>query len=165
MATDKPHGGDGPTTQAPTSAAPAAPAHATRDGIALEKAVLYLTWLVPVLEKFPRSQKFLLGDRLQTLALRVVEELVEAAYTKSPSAILKRINIGLEQQRVLIRVAYNLRHLDVKRYEFAVRKLDDIGISVGGWLKRLMPPAAGPAATAANAWNQGEHARQSPQPF
>jgi hypothetical protein len=38
---------------------------------------------------------------------------------------------------VLIRVAYNLHHFDVRRYEFAVRKLDDIGISVGGWIKRM----------------------------
>lgn len=31
--------------------------------------MLYATWLVPVLEQFPRSQRFLLGDRLQTAAL------------------------------------------------------------------------------------------------
>jgi hypothetical protein len=110
-----------------------------RGGAALDKAVLYLTWLVPVLEKFPRSQKFLLGDRLQTLALRVVEDLVEATYTKAPGPVLRRVNIGLEQQRVLVRVAYNLRHLDVRRYEFAVRKLDEVGVSVGGWIKRLAP--------------------------
>jgi hypothetical protein len=118
-----------------------------RGGAALEKAVLFLTWLVPVLERFPRSQKFLLGDRLQSLALRTVEDLVEATYTKAPTAVLRRVNIGLEQQRVLVRVAYNLRHLDVKRYEFAVRKLDEIGQSVGGWLKRLVP--AGPRQPAA----------------
>ena len=112
-----------------------------RGGAALEKATLYLTWLVPVLEGFARSQKFLLGDRLQTLALRVVEDLVEATYTKAPAAVLRRVNIGLEQQRVLVRVAYNLRHLDVRRYEFAVRKLDDIGQSVGGWLRQLQRPA------------------------
>lgn len=31
--------------------------------------MLYLTWLIPVLEGFPRSQRFLLGDRLQTLGM------------------------------------------------------------------------------------------------
>lgn len=102
-----------------------------RGGAALDKAVLFLTWLVPVLEKFPRSQKFLLGDRLQSLALRTVEDLVEATYTKAPGVVLRRVNIGLEQQRVLFRVAYNLHHLDVKRYEFSARKLDEIGQSVG----------------------------------
>jgi hypothetical protein len=123
------------------------PGRAARGGQALEKAVQYLTWLVPVLEKFPRSQRFLLGDRLQSLALRTVEDLVEATYTRSPTAVLQRANIGLEQQRVLVRVAYNLRHLDVKRYEFAVRKLDEIGRSVGAWL-RQMAGRTGPGARA-----------------
>ncbi len=92
----------------------------------------------------------LLGDRLQGLALRTVEDLVEATYTRAPVAVLQRANIGLEQQRVLVRVAYNLRHLDVKRYEFAVRKLDDIGRSVGAWLRQLaggtVPRTSRPAA-------------------
>jgi hypothetical protein len=30
-------------------------------------------WLIPTLEKFPRSQKFLLDDRIQTAALNVLE--------------------------------------------------------------------------------------------
>jgi hypothetical protein len=33
----------------------------------------FLLWLVPTVEKFPRSQKFLLGDRIQTTALDVLE--------------------------------------------------------------------------------------------
>ena len=140
-----------PTRESAEAAAPRpAEGHAARGGQALEKAVQYPTWLVPVLEKFPRSQRFLLGDRLQGLALRTVEDLVEATYTRAPVAVLQRANIGLEQQRVLVRVAYNLRHLDVKRYEFAVRKLDDIGRSVGAWLRQLaggtVPRTARPAA-------------------
>ena len=31
---------------------------------ALEKAYQFLLWLLPVVDKFPRSQKFLLGDRM-----------------------------------------------------------------------------------------------------
>jgi hypothetical protein len=30
-------------------------------------------WLVPAVEKFPHTQKFLLGDRIQTTALDVLE--------------------------------------------------------------------------------------------
>ena len=33
-------------------------------GVALEKAYQFILWLVPTGEKFPRSQKFLLGDRM-----------------------------------------------------------------------------------------------------
>lgn len=34
----------------------------------------------PTVEKFPRSQKFQLGDRIQTTALAVLELLIEATY-------------------------------------------------------------------------------------
>ena len=32
----------------------------------------FMLWLVPTVEKFPRSQKFLLGDRIQSTALDVL---------------------------------------------------------------------------------------------
>ena len=38
----------------------------------------FVLWLVPTVEKFPRRQKFLLGDRLQATALDVLKRLVEA---------------------------------------------------------------------------------------
>jgi hypothetical protein len=40
-----------------------------KSGVALEKTYQFLLWLIPVVEKFPKSQKFLLGDRMQKLAL------------------------------------------------------------------------------------------------
>lgn len=36
----------------------------------------FMLWLVPTVEKFPRSQKFLLGDRVQGTALDVLERLI-----------------------------------------------------------------------------------------
>ena len=39
--------------------------NARKTGPALETHYQFLTWLVPTVERFPRSQKFLLGDRIQ----------------------------------------------------------------------------------------------------
>jgi hypothetical protein len=114
--------------------APAVP-RVRKGGVALEKAMLYITWLIPVLESFPKSQRFLLGDRLQTLAMDVVECIIEATYSKAPRPILQRANLLLEKQRMWVRVAYNLKHLDARRYEFAARKLDELGQSLGAWSK------------------------------
>jgi hypothetical protein len=47
-------------------------------GPALEAMYQFMLWLVPTLEKFPRSQKFLLGDRLQNQAHAVLECLIAA---------------------------------------------------------------------------------------
>jgi hypothetical protein len=43
-----------------------------RTGAAIETHYQFLAWLVPAVEKFPKSQKFTLGDRVQTTALDVV---------------------------------------------------------------------------------------------
>ena len=44
---------------------------ARRTGPAVESMYRFVLWLVPTVEKFPRRQKFLLGDRLQATALEV----------------------------------------------------------------------------------------------
>ncbi|MDO8310864.1 MAG: diversity-generating retroelement protein Avd [Sideroxyarcus sp.] len=101
----------------------------------LEKTYQFVLWLMPTVDKFPRAQKFLLGDRLQSTALDVMEGLVEAAYTKTRAPILVRVNLGLEKLRYLFRLAKDLHYLDLRRYEFAARALEEIGRMVGGWRK------------------------------
>jgi hypothetical protein len=59
---------------------------------ALEKAYQFLVWLIPTLDKFPRRQKFLLGDRIESTALDVLEGLVEATYTRNLGRVLVNNN-------------------------------------------------------------------------
>ena len=109
--------------------------HGRRGGPALEKAYQFVLWLVPALDKFPRSQRFLLGDRIETTALAVLEGLIEATYSKQVDTILRGVNLALEKLRFLFRLSKDLRYLDLKRYEFVAREIDEIGRLVGGWLK------------------------------
>jgi len=109
--------------------------NARRTGPALEAHRQFLLWLVPAVEKFPRSQKFLLGDRIQATALDVLEALIEATYTRDRRTHLARANLGLEKLRHFIRIAIELKHLDCRRYEHAARSLDEIGRLVGAWAK------------------------------
>jgi len=46
---------------------------AKQSGIALEKAYQCMLWLMPTIEGFPRSQKFLLGDRMQFAVCDILE--------------------------------------------------------------------------------------------
>ncbi len=104
-------------------------------GPALEAMYRFLLWLVPTVEGFPRSQKFLLGDRIQSIALEVLEALIEATYSRARERQLGEANLGLEKLRILFRLAKDLRHVDARRYEHAARALDEVGRMVGGWLK------------------------------
>lgn len=56
----------------------AGPDQAHETGPALHAHYRFILWLVPAVARFPRSQKFLLGDRIQGLALDVLEALIEA---------------------------------------------------------------------------------------
>ena len=98
-------------------------------------------WCTAV-DKFPRSQKFLLGDRIQSTALEVLERLVEATYTRERARLLAEANVGLEKLRFLFRLATDLRHLDLGGYEHAARALNEVGRMVGGW-KRAHDAAQG----------------------
>ena len=104
-------------------------------GAALEAHYRFILWLVPALERFPRSQKFLLGDRIQGAALDVLESLIEATYTRQRGGHLARANLGIEKLRILLRLAQDLRYLDTRRYEHAARTLDATGRRIGAWSK------------------------------
>lgn len=105
-------------------------------GPAAERMYQFLLWLIPAVEKFPRSQKFLLGDRIQTTALDVQERLLEATYSKARTRSLSGANMAIEKLRMFFRLAYDLRYLDMRRYEHAARSLDEVGRLVGGWIRQ-----------------------------
>ena len=104
-------------------------------GAALEAHYRFVLWLVPTVERFPRKQKFLLGERIQATALDVLERLIEATYTRQRRGQLADANLGLEKLRFLFRLARDLRILDYRRYEYAARSIDETGRRVGAWNK------------------------------
>jgi hypothetical protein len=109
--------------------------HARRTGPAVEAHYQLIAWLMQTVERFPRSQKFLLGDRIQTVSLDVLDALIEATYTRDRRGHLARANLGLEKLRFLLRLAFDQRHLDMRRYEHAARAIDEVGRLIGGWAK------------------------------
>ena len=112
------------------------PAHRDKNEIsALTKTYDLIAWMVPTLEKFPKSQRFLLGDRIQSALLDILEHLIRAAYSKKKENDLREANLKLETVRYLVRLAKDLKYLSIRRYEFASRSIDGIGSEIGGWLK------------------------------
>ena len=102
---------------------------------AITKLYDYLKWVIPKLEKFPRNQKFLLGDRIETLLLDILDLLIEATYSKNKSTALRAANLSLAKLRYLLRLSKDLELINLKSYEFSARAVQDIGASIGGWLK------------------------------
>jgi len=104
-------------------------------GPALEAHYRFLLWLVPTVEKFPRRQKFVLGDRIQNTALDTLERLIEATFSRQRQQHLAVANLDLEKLRFFFRLSTELQLIDPRRYEFAARSIDEIGRLVGGWIR------------------------------
>ena len=96
------------------------------------------------LDKFPRSRRFTLGERLEAGLLTVLELLVEAAYTHNKAASLHRANLRLEVVRHLWRLAHELKVVAIRQYEHGAKRLDDLGRQIGGWLRSRDPSQVQP---------------------
>ena len=79
--------------------------NAKRTGAALEAHYQFLLWLLPTVEKFPRGHKFTLGDRVEAIALDVLEALIEATYTRDRADALRHGNLGLTVAPVMAGLA------------------------------------------------------------
>lgn len=99
----------------------------------------FLTWLFGVTEKFPKKVRFTLTVRIENLALDLVEDLVEARYTRDKAAVLGRANLRLEKIRVLLRISHTQRYLSHNAYQHAMRALHETGSMLGGWRRQQAP--------------------------
>jgi len=62
---------------------------------ALTRIYDLLLWIIPQLEKFPKSQRYLLGDRIETMLLDIMELIIHAIYTKNKACFLKDANLKI----------------------------------------------------------------------
>ncbi len=96
----------------------------------------FLKWLLHITEKFPKKARFTFSDRMNNLALSVVEELIEARFTRSKSTALKSANLRLEKLRILLRISYESRFLSHDAYKHGMYSLNEVGRMLGGWINQ-----------------------------
>lgn len=97
----------------------------------------FLEWLLPTTEKFPKRARFTLANRIDNLAIDVIEDLVEARYTHDKLMTLRVVNRRLERLRVLLRLSYRLHYLSRDAYEHAAKSVNESGRMLGGWIRDL----------------------------
>ena len=96
----------------------------------------FLVRLIPQTLKFPKSQRFVLAQRLHDSALNFHELLIRARKVRPNRGVLVDADVELEKIRLHLRLAHELRLLSTGQYEHASRAVVEIGRLLGGWLKR-----------------------------
>ena len=94
-----------------------------------------LAWLIPQLDKFPRNRRFTLGERIESKVIHILECLVSATYSAKRSVYLSDANLQLEVVRHLWRVAFELKVIAMKSWEYGAQLMLELGRQLGGWLK------------------------------
>lgn len=103
--------------------------------IVIAKTYDLILWSCNHTGKFPRNHRFVLGERIERNLYNLLETLIRAKYTKQRQPLLEDANLTLEILRFQMRLAKDLRCLQVNSYGFAARAIDEIGRLIGGWLR------------------------------
>lgn len=100
-----------------------------------EKTYELILWLYLTVNKFPKSQRFVLGQQIEKTLLEILGGIIQANQEKNKLPYLKKISVELDQLRILIRLSKDLKFISIRQYEFVAEKINEIGKMLGGWIK------------------------------
>jgi hypothetical protein len=104
--------------------------------IDVTKWYAYAKWVLERVESFPKSQRFILGQRFSNHVLDVLELRVKASYAReNKNDLLRAANEDIEMMRWIVRMAHDRKLLAPKPFEFSAVQLNECGRMVGEWLK------------------------------
>lgn len=104
--------------------------------IVITKTYDLILWSCQHIARFPKSHRFVLGERMERNLYDLLELMIQAKYSKQPGPLLGQINLKLEILRFQVRLAKDLQCLRANSYEFASKAVDEIGRMIGGWIRR-----------------------------
>lgn len=98
----------------------------------------YKTWY-GYRDNLPKKAKYGLGERIDARFIQVLELLQVATYQgiKEKLPTLDRSLSSLDMLKFLLRIAWELRVLDDKKFETISERLNEAGRQIGGWRKGL----------------------------
>jgi len=109
----------------------------TREMIIYQKHYDLMLYSFPIIGRFPKEQRFVLGQQIETAMLEIGQMIVHANKLRQKREKLYEIDIALEKLRFLIRLAKDLKMLSVTKYGHHCARIDEIGKLLGGWLKSV----------------------------
>lgn len=103
--------------------------------VVVQKAYDWALWIIPKVEKFPKSYRFSIGQSLVTASLELLMNLVDATYQSRNAGSLAAAVREVNRIRYLMRLGKDLRVVNLAAHEFGAKAMDEIGRMTGGWLK------------------------------
>ena len=102
--------------------------------LAVYKLLKYLYLLV---KNFPKSYKYTLGQNILDLGWETLDSVILANSlpNKEKPAVILQASVAFDKLKIRLRLAYEIKLINNKRQAFLIKKNDQIGRMLSGWLK------------------------------
>ncbi len=87
-------------------------------------------------EKMPRALKHGLGEELSRTGVQLVARITSALSGNPDKQVLREASWRLDELRVLVRLAKDMRGFSIGQYEKFSLQTDDVGRQLGAWMRR-----------------------------
>lgn len=111
----------------------------TNELIIYQKHYDLMLYSFPIIGRFPKEQRFVLGQQIENAMLDIGQMIVHANKLRNKREKLYELDIALEKLRFLIRLSKDLKMMSISKYGHHCERIDEIGKLLGGWLKSSVP--------------------------
>ena len=101
------------------------------------KTFEFIKWVHVLLNRFPKSEKYTMAQKIDNIALNVLEGIIQSNNDFDKCNSIRKTIVELDKLRVLFRMSKDLQFISFTQYESGARQIDEIGRLLGGWLKKF----------------------------
>ncbi|OGZ30502.1 MAG: hypothetical protein A2931_00250 [Candidatus Niyogibacteria bacterium RIFCSPLOWO2_01_FULL_45_48] len=95
-------------------------------------------------DDFPKKTRYTLGEKIDEYFIQIIELLFIASYLVKQEKIpyLRRASVKLDSLKLFLRISWELKVLDNKKFILLSEHLDEMGKMLGGWERQLTKTSA-----------------------
>ena len=107
--------------------------------VIIPKIEKYIEYMLTILMKLPRTEKFSIGTEIKNSMYEMLKSILLASKIdkRKRLEIYNIVDSHIYYQRICIRIMYNNKWIDMKKYKYSNELLDEIGKILGGLIKFL----------------------------
>ena len=105
--------------------------------VLIPKSEKYIQYMLDVIMKLPRTEKFSIGNEYKTSMYRMISSVIYLSKVSQDKRLeyVNLIDMELNVQRIYLRIMYNNKWIDEKKFRFTIDTIYEIGKIVGGLTK------------------------------
>lgn len=103
----------------------------------IPKTENYIKYMLNVIVKLPRTEKFNIGNEYKNMMYKMLEEvmMLGKVVIEEKMNYINKIDARINVQRVFLRIMQDNKWIDEKKFLYSMSLLDELGRIVGGLLK------------------------------